>query len=85
VTCFTTGRGSVYGGKPTPSIKLATNTRMYERMSDDMDINCGTIAGGGQTMEQVGLEIFQMILDTAAGFKPQSERHGIGGLEFYPR
>lgn len=84
VTCFTTGRGSVYGGKPTPCIKLATNTPMYERMSDDMDINCGGIADGEKTMEQVGGEIFQMILNTASGYKPHSERHGIGGLEFCP-
>lgn len=46
LTCFTTGRGSVYGGKPVPSLKLATNTPMYERMRGDMDVNCGVIADG---------------------------------------
>ena len=84
VTCFTTGRGSVYGGKPVPSIKLATNTPMYERMADDMDINCGTVADGEQTTQELGQEIFQMILNTASGHKPRSETHGIGGLEFCP-
>lgn len=84
VTCFTTGRGSVYGGKPVPSIKLATNTPMYERMSDDMDINCGGVAEGEMSTQEAGLKIFQMILDTASGHKPRSEAHGIGGLEFCP-
>ncbi|PHS78732.1 MAG: galactonate dehydratase [Rhodospirillaceae bacterium] len=84
VTCFTTGRGSVYGGKPVPSIKLATNTPMFERMSDDMDINCGGVVDGNLTTEELGLQIFQVILDTASGSKSHSERHGIGGLEFCP-
>jgi len=84
VTCFTTGRGSVYGGKPVPSIKLATNTPMYDRMSDDMDINCGLVADGEMSTEEAGLHIFDVILKTASGFKPRSEAHGIGGLEFCP-
>lgn len=84
VTCFTTGRGSVYGGKPVPSIKLATNTPMFERMSEDMDINCGVMADSGVSTEEMGLQIFQMILETASGRKPHSEAHGIGGLEFCP-
>lgn len=84
VTCFTTGRGSVYGGKPTPCIKLATNTTMFESMSDDMDINCGGMVDSAKTTEEMGLEIFQMILHTASGYMTHSERHGIGGLEFCP-
>ncbi len=84
VTCFTTGRGSVYGGKPVPSIKLATNTEMYHRMQDDMDINCGVIVDGTATTEAVGQQIFQEILDTASGKMPLSEQHGIGDLEFCP-
>jgi len=84
VTCFTTGRGSVYGGKPVPSIKLATNTQMFERMSDDMDINCGGVVDGETTTAELGQVIFHKILDTASGYKPHSERHGIGGLEFCP-
>lgn len=84
VTCFTTGRGSVYGGKPVPSIKLATNTEMYERMIDDMDINCGVIADGTASVEEVGEQIFHMILETASGRQPLSEALGIGDLEFCP-
>lgn len=84
VTCFTTGRGSVYGGKPVPSLKLATNTPMYERMSDDMDINCGEIVDGGVSTQEMGERIFQLILDTASGKHSKSESHGIGDLEFCP-
>ncbi|MBT4889074.1 MAG: altronate dehydratase [Rhodospirillales bacterium] len=84
LTCFTTGRGSVYGGKPVPSIKLATNTEMYERMQDDMDINCGVIVDGTATTEETGAQIFQMILETASGNMSLSEKHGIGDLEFCP-
>ena len=71
--CFTTGRGSVFGCKPTPSIKLATNSLMYERMSDDMDINCGTIVTGEETVQQVGERIFQQMLRTASGERTKSE------------
>ncbi len=84
LTCFTTGRGSVYGGKPVPSIKLATNTPMFERMSGDMDINCGVIADGVADLDQVGLQIFETILEVASGRRPCSEAHGIGALEFCP-
>ena len=84
VTCFTTGRGSVYGGKPVPSLKLATNTPMYKRMSDDMDINCGAIADGDSSTVEMGEKIFRLILDTASGRRSKSETHGIGDLEFCP-
>ena len=84
LVCFTTGRGSVYGGKPVPSIKLATNTPMYQRMSGDMDINCGTIADGGDSTAEMGEKIFRMMLDTASGRRTQSERLGIGDYEFCP-
>ncbi len=84
VTCFTTGRGSVYGGKPVPSLKLATNTPMFERMSDDMDINCGVIADGEVSTAEMGERIFRLILDTASGKQSKSEKHGIGDLEFCP-
>jgi altronate hydrolase len=84
VTCFTTGRGSVYGGKPVPSLKLATNTPMFERMSGDMDINCGVIADGEASIAEMGERIFRMILDTASGKPSKSETHGIGDLEFCP-
>jgi altronate hydrolase len=84
LTCFTTGRGSVYGGKPVPSIKLATNTPMYQRLADDMDLNCGVIADGTASLEAVGQEIFRTLLAVASGHRPRSEVHGIGGLEFCP-
>jgi altronate hydrolase len=84
IVCFTTGRGSVYGCKPTPSIKLATNTAMFERMEEDMDINCGTIADGQQGVAEKGEEIFQCILDVASGKASKSEALGFGDNEFMP-
>ncbi len=83
VMVFTTGRGSCFGCKPTPSIKVATNTPMYERMIDDMDINAGTILSG-RTIEDVGREIFEEVIATASGKHTKSEQHGIGQEEFVP-
>ena len=83
VCVFTTGRGSVYGCKPTPSIKVATNTPMYDRMVSDMDINAGKILDG-TPVEKVGHEIFEMILAVASGQKTKSEIHGVGEEEFAP-
>jgi altronate hydrolase len=84
VLCFTTGRGSVFGCKPTPSLKLATNSSLYRRMTDDMDINCGTIVDGEETIQEGGKRIFDLILDTASGQKTRSEALGIGDDEFEP-
>ena len=84
VVCFTTGRGSVFGCKPAPSLKLATNTSLYRRMTDDMDINCGGIADGEKTIQQVGQEIFELVLATASGQKTKSEELGFGDDEFIP-
>ncbi|WP_454020611.1 UxaA family hydrolase [Azospirillum sp. Marseille-Q6669] len=84
VLCFTTGRGSVFGCKPTPSLKLATNTPLFRKMPDDMDIDCGPIATGDATIEEVGRAIFQLILDTASGRKTKSEELGFGSDEFTP-
>ena len=81
---FTTGRGSCFGFKPVPSLKLATNTAMYERMRDDMDINCGTIADGAETVAEVGTRIFDMLLEVASGRRTRSERLGVGDHEFVP-
>jgi altronate hydrolase len=83
VVVFTTGRGSCYGCKPTPSIKVASNTPMYERMVDDMDINAGEILNG-QSVEHVGQQIFEEILAVASGKPTKSELHGIGEEEFVP-
>ncbi len=84
IVCFTTGRGSAYGCKPVPSLKLATNTAMYLRMTDDMDINCGEIVDGKATVQDLGEQIFKMILDTASGKKSKSEELGYGDDEFVP-
>jgi altronate hydrolase len=83
VCVFTTGRGSVYGCKPAPCIKVATNTPLYERMISDMDINAGTILNG-VPMETVGAEIFEEILAVASGKQTKSEINGVGEEEFAP-
>jgi altronate hydrolase len=83
VLAFTTGRGSAYGCKPTPSIKLATNTAVYETMIDDMDINCGDIIDG-VSIEDKGREIFAKILAVASGERSKSEQLGYGDTEFVP-
>ena len=84
IAVFTTGRGSVYGCKPTPCIKVATNTAMYNWMQEDMDINAGTILDGTETVEQVGRRIFEKIIAVAGGEKTCSEIAGIGDEEFAP-
>jgi len=82
--CFTTGRGSVYGCKPAPSLKLSTNTPLYERMEDDMDMNCGAILDGSLSVQEAGRRIFELILATASGQRSKSEQHGMGQDEFVP-
>jgi altronate hydrolase len=82
--CFTTGRGSVFGCKPTPSIKIASNTALFHHMSDDMDINCGSILDGNQSVEEAGVAIFKEILEIASGKSTRSEIHGFGEEEFQP-
>lgn len=83
VLCFTTGRGSAYGCKPTPSLKLATNSDLFARMEEDMDINCGDIIDG-MSIEEKGREIFRSILETASGKRSKSELLGYGRNEFVP-
>ena len=84
MVCFTTGRGSVFGCKPAPSIKLATNSPMYRRMEDDMDINCGTVLDGDETVQECGRRIFELMLKTASGQRTKSESFDFGGAEFAP-
>ena len=84
VGVFTTGRGSVYGCKPSPCIKVATNTPMYEHMIDDMDLNAGTILDGIETVEQVGQRILEKIIAVSSGEKTKSEQQGLGDEEFAP-
>jgi altronate hydrolase/galactarate dehydratase len=81
---FTTGRGSVSGYKPVPCIKLATNTEMYDRMAEDMDINCGDIVSEGVSLEAKGAEILDLMLRVASGERTKSEALGFGGAEFVP-
>jgi altronate hydrolase len=83
VLCFTTGRGSAYGCKPTPSIKLATNHDVFQRMRDDMDIDCGDVLDGVSLAEK-GQEIFNAVLATASGQRTKSELLGYGDNEFVP-
>lgn len=84
IVCFTTGRGSAYGCKPSPSIKIATNTQIFEHMPEDMDINAGRIVSEGASVQSVGEEIFQRILAVASGDPSLSEAQGLGDLEFVP-
>ena len=82
--CFTTGRGSAYGCAPAPSLKLATNTALWRRQEEDIDINCGEIVDGTAGIEQMGERIFQRVLATASGERTKSEQHGYGQAEFVP-
>jgi len=81
---FTTGRGSVSGYQPTPCIKLATNSEMYARMADDMDLNCGDIITDGISIEAKGKELLEILIRVASGEKTKSEQLGFGGVEFVP-
>jgi altronate hydrolase len=83
VCVFTTGRGSVFGCKPAPSIKVATNSPLYRHMEGDMDINAGRVLEGA-SLEEVGREIFEKILAVASGEKTKSEINGVGEEEFAP-
>ena len=82
--CFTTGRGSMFGSKPAPTIKLASNTAMYSRLEEDMDINCGLVLDGELDVPQMGERIFGQILRHASGEKTKSEALGLGDHEFVP-
>jgi altronate hydrolase len=84
IVCFTTGRGSVSGFKPAPCIKVATNSTMYNHMEEDMDINCGTIIDGDESIEAAGRRIFDVFLATASGAQTKSEAQGFGDNEFVP-
>jgi altronate hydrolase len=84
IVCFTTGRGTVCGFKPVPTIKLASNTAMFQHMKGDMDINCGRVIDGEITIREMGEEIFRAILEVASGKKVKSEILGFGDNEFVP-
>jgi altronate hydrolase len=82
--CFTTGRGSVYGCRPAPSVKLASNREVYRAMREDMDVDCGAVLDGEVTVAELGERIFQLILDVASGRATASEELGFGAEEFAP-
>jgi len=82
--CFTTGRGSAYGCAPSPSLKLSTNTALWLKQEDDIDINCGEVIDGSASIDEMGERIFRLMLATASGRKTKSELHGYGQNEFVP-
>lgn len=84
IICFTTGRGSMFGSKPAPTIKLASNTPMFKRLEEDMDINCGRILDGALSVQEMGQVIFDHILAVASGAQTKSEQLGLGDNEFVP-
>ncbi len=84
LVCFTTGRGSAFGSKPAPTIKVATNSEMYGRMTEDMDVNAGEILTGAASVESKGREIYEMFLRVASGEQSKSEAQGLGDYEFVP-
>lgn len=84
LVCFTTGRGSAFGSKPAPTIKIATNTEMFERMTEDMDVNAGAMLTDGVTLEDKGREIYELFLRVASGEQSKSEAQGLGDYEFVP-
>lgn len=84
IICFTTGRGSALGTKPVPCIKIASNNFLWQRQQEDMDINCGDIIEGKETIAEAGTRIFETILAIASGEQTKSEHYGYGSLEFIP-
>jgi len=84
IICFTTGRGSAYGCAPSPSLKLATNSALWQRQSEDIDINCGSIVDGEFSVPEMGQMIFEELLAVASGERTKSECHGYGQNEFIP-
>ena len=82
--CFTTGRGSAYGCAPSPSLKFSTNTALWLKQQDDIDLDCGGIVDGAETVDEAGERIFRLMLETASGRHTKSELHGYGQNEFVP-
>jgi altronate hydrolase len=82
--CFTTGRGSAYGCAPSPSLKLGTNSELWRRQEEDIDLNCGEILDGTKSVDEMGQQIFELMLAAASGMRSKSELHGYGQNEFVP-
>jgi altronate hydrolase len=84
LVCFTTGRGSVFGSRPVPTVKLSTNAETARRMAGDIDLDCSPVAGGLLTIEEMGREVYDVLLDVASGRQSASEELGLGGEEMVP-
>lgn len=84
LVCFTTGRGSAFGSKPAPTLKIATNSEMARRMAEDMDVDAGDILTKGVTVEEKGRQIYDLLLQVASGTATKSEAQGLGDYEFVP-
>jgi len=84
LVAFTTGRGSTFGSKPAPCLKVATNTDMYSQLSEDMDINAGTVVSDAENISDVGNRIYKRLLEVASGDETLSELNGLGDNEFVP-
>ena len=84
VICFTTGRGSVFGSRPVPTVKLATNSDLARRMSGDIDLDCSGVLEQGVPLEDMGRQVFDLVLDVASGRRSLSEVLGLGGEEMVP-
>jgi altronate hydrolase len=82
--CFTTGRGSVFGSRPVPTVKLATNSSLAMRMAGDIDLDCSGVVEEGVPLEQMGRQVYDLLLDTASGRRSFSEELALGGEEFVP-
>jgi altronate hydrolase len=84
LVAFTTGRGSVFGSRPAPCFKIATNTATYRRQSDDLDLNAGVIIDGSASVTEVGQDIFRQLVEVASGRRTAAEELGLGADEFVP-
>jgi altronate hydrolase len=84
LVAFTTGRGSAFGSKPAPCIKIATNTEMYNRLHEDMDVNAGAMLTQNHSLAEKGQEIYDLLVSVASGTQSKSEAQGLGDYEFVP-
>jgi len=84
IVAFTTGRGSCFGSKPAPTVKLSSTSKLFDDMPEDMDVDCGGVISGSQSLEALGSHIYDMLLDVASGQPSKSELNGLGDLEFAP-
>ena len=84
IVCFTTGRGSTIGFKPSPCIKISSNSNIYSLMTDDIDFDCGGILNCGNLVEELGSDLFDLMINIASGKKTCSEVYDYGDNEFNP-